>query len=69
MIQSTCILVAVATKSLRSRWKYFDWHERKRLHAGRENETKQWSAELKYINAQQQGKKIILRVGGSCFEY
>ena len=33
------------------------------------NETQQRSVELKY-NAQQKGKqKIILRVGGSCFEY
>ena len=33
------------------------------------NETQQRSAELKYINAQQKGnKKVILRVGGSCFE-
>jgi len=34
------------------------------------NETQQRFAELKDINAQQKGKqKIILRVGGSCFEY
>jgi len=29
MNQSTCFLVAVATKSLRARWKSSDWHETK----------------------------------------
>jgi len=36
MIQSTCILVAVATKSLRAQWKCSDWREQTRLHNDRE---------------------------------
>jgi len=36
MNQSTCILVAVATKSLRARWKLSDRHEQKHLHTDRE---------------------------------
>jgi len=64
MNQSTCILVAVATKSLRARWKSFDWREQKHLHTGREKWNKQRSLELKYISVQRQrNKMIILRVG------
>jgi len=34
------------------------------------SETQQHSVELKYIGVQQQrNKMIIIRVGGSCFEY
>jgi len=52
MNQSTCILVAVATNSLRAREK---WNTKR-------------SVELKYISVQRQrNKMIILRVGGSCF--
>jgi len=36
MNQSTCILVVVATKSLRARWKRSDRREQKHLHTGRE---------------------------------
>jgi len=39
MNQSTCILVAVATKSLRARWKRSDLHEQKHLHAAAKSET------------------------------
>jgi len=36
MNQTTCILVAVATKSLRARWKSSHWHEQKHMHTSRE---------------------------------
>jgi len=36
MNQPTYILVAVATKPLRARWKSSDWHEQNHLHTGRE---------------------------------
>jgi len=70
MNQSTYVLVVVATKSLLARRKRSDRREQKHLHTSRKNEMQKRSVELKYISVQQQrNKMIILRVGGSCFEY
>jgi len=68
MNQSTCSLVAVATKTLRARWKSSDWHEQNTCTLAAKSETQKRSVELQYISVQRQrNKMIILRVGGSCF--
>ena len=58
--QSTCILVVVATKSLRARRKRSDRREQKHLHACRENEIQKRSVELKYISVQRHRNKMII---------
>ena len=55
--------MATKSLSLRARWKCCLWLTRTKTPA-------HWPRKMKHNNAQQKGnRKIILHVGGSCFEY
>jgi len=70
MNQATCVLVVVATKSLQARRKALTDTNKNTCTLAAKTETQKRSVELKYISVQRQrNKMIILRVGGSCFEY